>query len=99
MLTTIASLAILALASLPSASAAKCSVIGWQYDNSIFDPQGAPTIATSQGLHFYRDGKLIHEWVPCNKCSSICVDSKNVEVPGLKTTVGWAANCNVNTFK
>lgn len=96
---TIASVAVVALAQVPFAAAAKCAAVGWLHDNTIWGGPDSPTVSGSQGIVFYKDGEVIHRWDQCDKCAGVCVDIKNVEVPGLSDKVGWAATCSWGKFE
>lgn len=98
--TSLLSAAVLALSSLPSAMAASCSAVGYYGDNSIWNPDGGPTVTGNQDAKVYKNGDFIYEYQPCDTCSSMCSDYIGLDAhhEQLDQTFGWAASCNNRRF-
>ncbi|BCS19581.1 uncharacterized protein APUU_20013A [Aspergillus puulaauensis] len=79
---------------LPATLAATCSAVGYLTSNSVvgLGPQGGMS-----GVFLYNgDGDKIGE---LTGDAGACTDIADISGDGLDDTFGWAATCNINSFR
>lgn len=88
-----------AFLSFHTATASKCSAIGYLNTNSVYGGgDQTPTDVATNGVRIYKDGNQIGKYDVCDQCKPVCSDIISIDSE-LPVTFGWAASCGVNTFK